>query len=547
MKKLFALVLCAGLCAGAGRAQTDTNLVVITQQPYSQIVYQGASVELLVKAQGAAPLGYQWAVNGTNIAGANAAQLLFSAISTNDTGNYTVTVSNSYNRVVSATAKLTVAPLDPTNLVSIIGQPPSLAVYAGSPVLLQVGVSGTAPFNYQWIKDGTNYLSGANAAQLYFPAATTNESGVYTVTVTNSYNGLVSQPATLTVLPLTARKLRLAGYEMPATNRVVVPLQLTALGDENTVAFTLTFDPAVLTNAAAVALVDLADTNEVVAPAGAVVGTNRVQLTVNTNQVPQGLLGLQLALPAGWQFTATTNRLIDVSFDLLPGMVPYQARLGLTNAPVPIQAVDVAGTNQPLNTMLLPVLLSATNAPALDPTLGLFLQKITLANPSNTNLVGGGVVVTGLGDDSLGHPIVVTNATFNDSVDGVFLATGAVAPGATVDFTVEFYVSDRTTLPTPVYAPAATFFYPPFTILYSIRIKAENFAFSPLHPMVEFMTQTNYNYYVQYVDDLSLTNGWQTSLPVVPGTGGRVRWYDTGPPRTSPGNTNRFYRVIEYP
>ncbi len=547
MKKLFALVLCAGLFPGAGRAQTDTNLAVITQQPYSQLVYQGASVELLVKAQGASPLGYQWAVNGTNIAGANAAQLLFSAISTNDTGNYTVTVSNSYNRVVSGTATLTVAPLDPTNLVAIIEQPPSMVVYAGTPVSLQIGVNGTAPFNYQWIKDGTNYLGGANAAQLYFSAVTTNDSGVYTVTVTNSYNGLVSQPATLTVLPLTARKLRLAGYEMPATNRVVVPLQLAALGNENTVAFTLTFDPAVLTNAAATSPVDLADTNVVVAPAGAVVGTNRVQLTVNTNQVFQGLLGLQLALPAGWQFAATTNRLVEVSFDLLPGMVPYQARLGLTNAPVPVQALDVAGTNQPLNTVLLPVLLSAANVPALDPTLGLFLQTITLANPSNTNLTGGGVVVTGLGNDSLGHPIVVTNATFNDTVNGVFLATGAVAPGATVDFTVEFYVSDRTTLPTPVYTPAATFYYPPFTILYSIRIRAENFDFSPLHPMVEFMTQTNYNYYVQYVDDLGLTNGWQTSLPVVPGTGGRVRWYDTGPPRTSPGNTNRFYRVIEYP
>jgi hypothetical protein len=546
MKRILALLLGAGLFAGVGRAQTNSSLVVITQQPISQVFYQGAAAQLLVGAQGATPLSYQWANGGTNLAGATNALLYFSAISTNDAGVYSVVVTNSFNSATSTLATLTIYPLDPTNLVSIIQQPPDLVVYEGSVVSLQVGVAGTAPFYYQWLKNGTN-LDNQIAAQLYFAAVTTNDTGVYTVAVTNSYNGLISTPATLTVVPLTSRKLRLAGYETPAAGRIVVPVQLAALGAENSVAFTLAFDPTVLANAVAVSPVNLANTNAVLAPTNQVVGTNIVQLSTDTSLLSQGLLGLKVALPAGWQFTATTNRVIEVGFDLLPGASPFNARLGLGDSPVAIAIVDVTGTNQPVNSVLLPVILPVANAPTLDPTIGLFLQKLTLVNPYNTNLVGGGVVVRGLGNDSLGLPIVVTNATFNDTNSGVFLATGAVVPGATVEFTVEFYVADRTTVPQPVYESAATVFYPPFSILYSVRIKADYFAYEAAHPLVEFFTRTNYNYYLQYLDDLGSTNGWLTSLPVVAGKDRRVQWYDTGVPRTTPRGSVRFYRVIQYP
>ena len=52
MKRFFALLLGAGLSAGIGWAQSSSNLVVITQQPISQVLYQGAAAQLLVGAQG---------------------------------------------------------------------------------------------------------------------------------------------------------------------------------------------------------------------------------------------------------------------------------------------------------------------------------------------------------------------------------------------------------------------------------------------------------------------------------------------------------------
>ena len=66
--------------------------------------------------------------------------------------------------------------------------------------------------------------------------------------------------------------------------------------------------------------------------------------------------------------------------------------------------------------------------------------------------------------------------------------------------------------------------------------------------LVEFKTVSNYVYYVQYNWNIEDTNSvWQTALPGVLGTGGRVQWMDNGMPKTESvprSTTNRFYRVI---
>lgn len=65
--------------------------------------------------------------------------------------------------------------------------------------------------------------------------------------------------------------------------------------------------------------------------------------------------------------------------------------------------------------------------------------------------------------------------------------------------------------------------------------------------IVDFSTRAGRTYYVQYS---STANGIYTnSYPAVAGTGGLVRWTDTGPPRTGsmPTVGSRFYRVLEVP
>jgi hypothetical protein len=60
---------------------------------------------------------------------------------------------------------------------------------------------------YQWRKDGA-IVPGATAATLVISSATASSAGQYTVTVSDGYNSVVSQPATLTVLPPTSPTLQ---------------------------------------------------------------------------------------------------------------------------------------------------------------------------------------------------------------------------------------------------------------------------------------------------------------------------------------------------
>ncbi len=80
---------------------------VITSQPFSQTVTNGASVTFSVSASGI-NLTYQWQFKGVNIAGATNAALTLSNVTTNQAGSYVVQVSNTIGTTASSAATLTV-------------------------------------------------------------------------------------------------------------------------------------------------------------------------------------------------------------------------------------------------------------------------------------------------------------------------------------------------------------------------------------------------------------------------------------------------------
>jgi hypothetical protein len=84
---------------------------------------------------------------------------------------------------------------------SITGQPQNQTVPAGSTVVMGVTASGTLPLSYQWRWHGTN-LPGASGTSLTLNNAAVNQSGPYSVRVTNVYGSTTSQVATLTVTPI---------------------------------------------------------------------------------------------------------------------------------------------------------------------------------------------------------------------------------------------------------------------------------------------------------------------------------------------------------
>jgi hypothetical protein len=81
----------------------------------------------------------------------------------------------------------------------IITQPQNQTVQQGATVSLGVVAHGLAPLSYQWYFNGTTLLPGATSATLTLTNVQAGQSGIYSVTVSNSLAVDHSQPAILIV------------------------------------------------------------------------------------------------------------------------------------------------------------------------------------------------------------------------------------------------------------------------------------------------------------------------------------------------------------
>ncbi len=102
--------------------------------------------------------------------------------------------TNSLGSATTNPATLTVTSVPP----SIYSNPASQTVYTGGSVTFNVGVSGTAPFNYQWRKNGSP-ISNATNASLTLSSVQLGDAGNYSVVVSNSAGSATSSDAILTV------------------------------------------------------------------------------------------------------------------------------------------------------------------------------------------------------------------------------------------------------------------------------------------------------------------------------------------------------------
>ncbi len=187
----------------------------ITAQPSSApSVTSGSTASLSVTATNwytNSNITYQWQLNGTNltngitgtgstISGATSATLNVSNAGSSDAGTYTVVVSNPGGSVTSSNSVLAVS----SSIIapSIVTQPATTNVSAGSTASLSVSANGTAPLAYQWqwSTDGTNFSNiGSNNAILSITNAQIVNSGYYNVTITNSAGSVISSNAVLTI------------------------------------------------------------------------------------------------------------------------------------------------------------------------------------------------------------------------------------------------------------------------------------------------------------------------------------------------------------
>jgi hypothetical protein len=178
---------------------------VVSTQPQSLRVTNGNSAAFSISAAGTGTLAYQWRKNGTNlsnvgtISGVGTANLAFSATSTNDSGSYTVVVTNTLGSLTSAVATLTVA-WPP----AITVQPQSVTLTNGSSASFTVAATGAGPISFLWQSNGVfladgGKVSGSGTTNLVITAAAFGDAASYAVVVSNSWGTLTSSVASLTV------------------------------------------------------------------------------------------------------------------------------------------------------------------------------------------------------------------------------------------------------------------------------------------------------------------------------------------------------------
>lgn len=111
---------------------------------------------------------------------------------------------------------------------SIVKQPEDQTVAASGGVVLRTVARGTGPLQYQWRFEGTA-LPGATNATLRLNQVTTNQSGHYSVLVSNVISSVLSSNAVVTVVPLGGETFRIANL---TTNGVVVADDYSFAGDD---------------------------------------------------------------------------------------------------------------------------------------------------------------------------------------------------------------------------------------------------------------------------------------------------------------------------
>ena len=176
---------------------TNVTPPVITTQPQSQGITAGSNLSLSVQISGNTSVTYQWFFNGNAIAGATSSTYSLSNAQSATAGSYNVEVLYSGGNIFSNTAIVTVT--NPVVLPTIISQPQSQSVNAGSNVSLSVVASSQTALTYQWYFNG-NPIGGATASTYALTNVQAGNAGSYTVSIGYPGGAVQSSAATLTVI-----------------------------------------------------------------------------------------------------------------------------------------------------------------------------------------------------------------------------------------------------------------------------------------------------------------------------------------------------------
>ena len=590
------LALCSPL-AGLADANTNATPPAILLEPRDLTIAQYEYARFEVRATGSQPLAYQWqtvttnttlvtnvidghefvltnrTVAATNIDGATKSAYLLRGAGLANAGGYQVVITNVAGAVTSRVANLGVFTVATRELRAA-----SVARDTNGQYLLPIRFYPLG--NERTISGSLNYAPGVivNPNLSLNPALTNvtmeadlgqSAAGLIGMTF-HVPPGIVGGSTTLTPddfldLPTFASSVqnrsdpvssfindhlsdatRTALNNYTGSSTEAQPLLATLVPDLNVIiAGPSMYDPGRFAN-----VVLRADTEKLLAENP----TGGVELARLNRLLFEDAYPLQIGRAPNPLAGVTT--VANLRFDLAEGRTMTEAALAWGGQVMPLQVLDATNAVQDFNAVVYPTVLGPLKAPGFNPQSGVYTQVVALLNPGATEVRGARISVSNLGKDTRTNDIFLANAvspalTFSNAntlyyIPG-YMDTGPLAAGAVRLLTAEYYVSDRRTVPAPTYEVSiaqATF----VTLNGTNIMQVDRALFTNDTFLVEFKTISNYVYYVQYNWNIEDTNSvWQTALPGVLGTGGRVQWMDNGMPKTESvprSTTSRFYRVI---
>lgn len=194
-----------------GMALVNDGSPQILQPPIGLTAYTGRDVTLQAAAAGAAPLSYQWLLDGTNIPAATNPSLFIPNVQSGNAGNYQLLVSNRVSTALSVAAPLNVISNQTLTFLSQTSVSAS-NVYQGGKVTLYGGaVLGSGPLSYQWFFSPTNKnytaVPGAMNDTLVMDPALAINTGNYYVAGSNGFIQPSYQTYAVTSAPVNVRVL----------------------------------------------------------------------------------------------------------------------------------------------------------------------------------------------------------------------------------------------------------------------------------------------------------------------------------------------------
>jgi hypothetical protein len=192
-------VLITNNCSQIESEAVSLDIIVMPEilaQPTSQKACQGTTATFSVRAKSSEPLSYQWLKDGANIQGAASESFTIHVADLNDTGSYSVRITNNCSQIESEAAVL-----DIIIMPDILAQPTGQKVCQGTTATFSVRAKSSEPLSYQWLKDGIE-IPGAVSEYYSIPVANLNDTGTYSVQVSNNCSQIESEAARLDIIAM---------------------------------------------------------------------------------------------------------------------------------------------------------------------------------------------------------------------------------------------------------------------------------------------------------------------------------------------------------